>query len=62
MSGASRGAEERGTRSSDITLEATTTRRPLEPSVRVSSGADTLLTSGETQVGIFSCKKYNISE
>lgn len=54
MSGVGSGAEERGTRSSDMTLEATTTRRPLEPSLRVSAAAETLLTSGETQVGIFS--------
>lgn len=49
------GADERGTRSSEITLDATTTRRTLEPSFRVSSAADTLLTSGDAHVDTFSC-------
>lgn len=53
ISGASSGADDRGTRSSDMTLEATTMRRPLEPSFLVSSAADTLLTSGETHFGVF---------
>lgn len=57
ISGANSGADERGTRSSDMTLEATTKRRPFEPSLLVSSAADTLLTSGETHFGIFTCDK-----
>lgn len=52
--------DERGTRSSDITLEATTTRRTPDPSFLVSSAADTLLTSGGTQFGTCSYRKiYN---
>lgn len=50
-------ADDLGTRSSDMTLEATTTRRTLVPSIRVSSAAEMLLTSGETQFGILSCGK-----
>lgn len=50
-------AEERGARSSAMTLDATTMRRPLEPSLLVSSAAETLLTSGDTQFGGFSCYK-----
>lgn len=43
-----------GARSSDITLEATTTLRPLVASAfRLSSAIETLLTSGGTHVGIF---------
>lgn len=52
---ASSGADDRGTLSSDMTLEATTKRRPFELSLLVSSAADTLLTSGETHFCIFTC-------
>lgn len=46
-------AEERAARSSDITLEATTTRRPAVPSLLVSSATAAPLISGATQVGNF---------
>lgn len=50
-------ADERGARSSAMTLDATTMRRPLDPSLLVSSAAEMLLTSGGTQFGGFSCYK-----
>lgn len=55
--GANSEADERGSRSSDMTLEATTKRRLFEPSLLVSSAADTLLTSGETHFCIFTYDK-----
>lgn len=53
MSGAKSGADDDRGRSSDITLDATTTRLPAVPSFLASSPAATLLTSGATQVGNF---------
>lgn len=53
-------ADDRVVRSSDMTLEATIMRRPVAPSFLVSSEADTLLTSGATHFGNFTCKIIKI--